>query len=329
MNILITGAAGYVGSVVAEEAVKNGHSIIALDDLSLGHQQAVPGGALLIKGNFGDKDLLDILFRKYMFDAVMHIAASTIVSQSVADPARYFQNNIANSLNLLDKMVEYRVTKLIFSSSCAVYGYPDKVPIKEDILKNPVNPYGEAKLMLERILHWYAGAYKFDSVSLRYFNAAGANGRRGEDHSPETHLIPLLLQVALGNSKNVAVFGNDYPTPDGTCIRDYVHVVDIASAHLLALDYLSSNPGCYTFNLGNGQGYSVLQIYNSIKSISGRNISVTYKGRRPGDPPVLIADSTLAKERLGWRPSYTGIKEIIESAWQWHKKHPNGYNDTL
>jgi UDP-glucose 4-epimerase len=314
MNILVTGAAGYVGSVIAEEAIKNGHHIITLDDLSLGHEQAVPQVSILIKGNVGDKELVENLFRKYTIDAVMHVAASTIVSQSITDPAQYYQNNVINSLALLDIMVKFKVTKMIFSSSCAVYGYPDKVPINENTTKNPINPYGEAKLVFERLLYWYANAYKINSVSLRYFNAAGATIRCGEDHFPETHLIPLLFQVVMGNSKFFTVFGNDYPTPDGTCIRDYVHVSDIASAHLLALNYLSKNSGCYFFNLGHGQGYSVLEIYNLVKSITGIDIPMRYELRRPGDPPVLIADSVLAKEQLNWCPIHTDIKNIVDSA---------------
>jgi UDP-glucose 4-epimerase len=325
MSILITGGAGYVGSAIAEEAVKSGHHVIVLDNLSQGHRRAVPADAAFIEGDFGDKDLLDTVFSKYSINAVMHIAASTIVSESVTDPAPYFQNNVCNSLILLNKMVEYNVLKIVFSSSCAVYGHPEKTPINENTPKNPINPYGEAKLMFERFLFWYARAYKMDSVALRYFNAAGATECHGEDHSPETHLIPILFQTVTGQRENFKIFGNDYPTPDGTCVRDYVHVADIASAHLLSLNYLTVRPGCHAFNLGNGHGYSVKEICDTIMQICNKKITTNYDERRPGYPPVLVADAKLVREQLGWLPRYAGIETIVQSAWQWQQKHPNGY----
>jgi len=325
MKILVTGAAGYVGSVAAEALINAGHEIIVLDDLSKGHREAVPEKAVFFEGNFGNGNLLADIFHRYNIDAVMHFAAFSLVGESVTVPSKYYHNNVVNTLNLLDKIVEHKISRVVFSSSAAVYGYPEKLPIIEDTVKTPINPYGETKLTIERMLYWYAQAYKIDSVSLRYFNAAGATKRYGEDHNPETHLIPILLRAAGGKSKGFSIFGKDYPTSDGTCIRDYVHVSDIASAHVLALDYLQNNPGCHAFNLGTGQGFSVLEIFNAAKEVTGRNIPLDYQPRRPGDPPVLVADPALAKEQLGWTPLFTSVKDIISSAWEWQKQHPDGY----
>jgi UDP-glucose 4-epimerase len=324
--ILVTGAAGYIGSIVAEELIKDGKRIITLDNLIQGHRESVTDGAVFVKGDLGDPECLDGLFRSYNIDAVVHLAARTLVGESVTNPELYFKNNLVYGLNLLNIMCKYRVRKIVFSSSCAVYGQPDKKSIDEDTPRNPISPYGEAKLAFERVLYWYARSYELSSISLRYFNAAGASDNFGEDHDPETHLIPNVIKVALGQSGNITVFGNDYPTEDGSCIRDYIHVIDIAKAHILALEKLDGPTMAKYLNLGNGKGYSVLEVIDVARKITGADIPVVFGERRPGDPPVLVADSSMARVKIGWEPEYGGLDIIIDSAYRWMKSHPSGYS---
>jgi UDP-glucose 4-epimerase len=325
VNVLVTGGAGYVGSIVTEELVKRGHSVVVLDNLQQGHEQAVSRGVKLVVADIRQNKALDAIFRQSRVDAVMHMAAETLVEYSMTDPKRYFQNNIAASMNLLDTMLKFDVHKFIFSSSAAVYGEPQSVPIEEDHRKRPLNAYGESKLMFERILEWYGRAYGLRHISLRYFNAAGASENLGEDHRPETHLIPNVLQRALDESSPVAIFGTDYPTKDGSCIRDYIHVIDIAQAHLLALGKVEELSG-RAYNLGNGAGFSVLETVAAAKRITKKDIPTRISPRRAGDPAVLVASSERAKAELGWQPHFADLDAIIESAWQWLKKHPKGYS---
>lgn len=324
MNILVTGGAGYVGSIVSEEMVNQGHKVIVVDDLQQGHRDAVPKGAEFILANIADNQAIDNIFRNFKIDAVMHMAAETVVEYSMSDPKRYFQNNVVRGISLLDIMLEHDVNKLIFSSSAAVYGEPETVPIPEEHSKKPLNSYGESKLMFEQVLAWYGKAYGLKHISLRYFNAAGASEHIGEDHSPETHLIPNVLKAVLDKSMPVAVFGTDYPTRDGSCVRDYVHVIDIARAHILALEKLDKLSGS-VYNLGNGNGYSVLEVVKGVEKVAGSKPSVKIGPRRRGDPAILVASSDKARAELGWNPAYSKLESIIESAWQWIQKHPDGY----
>jgi UDP-glucose 4-epimerase len=375
MNILVTGGAGYVGSIVCEELVARNHTPLILDNLQQGHRGAVLPGAKFILGDIGNPADLEAVFSQKQIDAVMHMAAETVVEYSMTDPARYFHNNIVAGLNLLDVMVKHGVKNIVFSSSAATYGEPARAPIEETDPQSPVNSYGETKLMFEKVLAWYGRAYGVRHISFRYFNAAGASERLGEDHRPETHLIPAVLNAAR-NGTAVRVFGTDYPTRDGSCIRDYVHVRDIAQAHVLALDHLEpdsggskfevqgsklplSNPDttCSKFevqrsmssppnieprtsniehrssnlepprsyNLGNGDGYSVLEVIAAAEKVCGRKIRTELSPRRPGDPAVLLASSSRAKSELGWRPQFSDISVILKSAWQWMQSHPEGY----
>ena len=333
MTILVTGGAGYIGSVVTEELQRQGYGVVVFDNLQQGHQEAVLPGAIFIKGDLANRSLLDNVFRNSNINAVVHMAAETVVKHSMTDPQRYFKNNVVNGINLLDTMLNYNVKKIIFSSSAAVYGEPIETPIKENHPQNPVNSYGESKLMFEKILDWYHRAYGIKYVSLRYFNAAGASERLGEDHNPETHLIPLILKCAL-NLKNkkktnqkVKIFGTDYPTKDGTCIRDYIHVIDLARAHLLALEHID-DLGARIYNLGNGDGYSVLEVIEIAKKVTGIDIPTVSTSRREGDPAVLVASSDKIRDELGWQPEYKELELIIQSAWMWYLKHPNGYGET-
>ncbi|MDH4299773.1 MAG: UDP-glucose 4-epimerase GalE [Dehalococcoidia bacterium] len=325
MKILVTGGAGYVGSVVAEELVEQGHDVLVLDNLQQGHRGAVPGGAEFVSADICEPASLEAVLRCHEFDAVMHMAAETVVEFSLADPWRYFQNNVVGGLNLLEAMRRHQVPKLVFSSSAAVYGEPESTPILEEHPKAPLNAYGESKLMFERILSWYGRAYGLKHVSLRYFNAAGASKLLGEYHRPETHLIPNILRAALNGATPVSLFGTDYPTKDGTAIRDYVHVVDIARAHVLALERLDLLSG-RAYNLGNGEGYSVLEVIETARHVTTIDIPVRMGARRPGDPAVLVASSSLAKTELGWQPRFPEIGGIVESAWIWTKKHMKGYD---
>lgn len=339
MNILVTGGAGYVGSIVAEELLKGGCRVTILDNLQQGHEGAIPPGAEFILADICSEEALDGVFQRARIDAVMHMAAETVVEYSMTDPKRYFHNNIVAGMELLDAMLKHEVYGLIFSSSAAVYGDPQRVPVDEDHPKLPVNSYGESKLMFERILEWYGKAYGLKHISLRYFNAAGASEFLGEDHRPETHLIPNVLKAALlqppisnpqpqglgaRGSGFVSIFGTDYPTKDGTCIRDYVHVVDIAQAHVLALENLENLHG-RSYNLGSGEGYSVLEVVEAARKVTGFEIPVKISARRLGDPAILVASSKRAKSELGWNPKFPELVPIIESAWSWMMRHPEGY----
>lgn len=324
MNILVTGGAGYVGSVAAEMLLKEGHQVTILDNLQQGHRQAVLPGAGLVVGDICDAEFLDGVFGRLKVDAVMHMAAETVVEYSMTDPKRYFRNNIVGGIALLDAMLKHNVLKLIFSSSAAVYGEPESTPIEEDHPKMPTNAYGESKLMFETILEWYGKAYGLNYASLRYFNAAGASRNLGEAHHPETHLIPNILKAALDKTSPVAIFGTDYATKDGSCVRDYVHVMDIARAHILALSRLNGLRN-RAYNLGNGRGYSVLEVVKAAGKVTGVDIPVTVLPKRAGDPAVLVASGRRASSELGWKPEFPELESIIESAWKWLKEHPGGY----
>jgi UDP-glucose 4-epimerase len=324
MDILVTGAAGYIGSIVTEQLLREGNRVIALDNLQQGHREAVAPEAVFIKADLGDPEALDEVFRRYPIEAVMHLAAETVVEYSMTDPGRFFRTNVVYGINLLDTMLKHNVNRLIFSSTAAIYGEPEAIPIKEEHPLRPVNAYGESKLMFEQILQWYGQAYGLKSISLRYFNAAGASEEYGYDHHPATLLIPVVLKVALGQSDYVSIYGTDYPTRDGTCIRDYIHVLDIASAHLLALKHLDS-PGNKVYNLGNGEGYSVIEVIETARKVTGAKIPSRPYPRRAGDPVAVVASSALAKSELDWQPRYPDLESIIESAWQWQRKHPHGY----
>jgi UDP-glucose 4-epimerase len=319
-TILVVGGAGYIGSHMVKMLLGRGYGVMTLDNLSTGHRDAVLGGEFIL-GDLADRALLDKLFSERGIDGVMHFASFIQVGESVQNPARYYENNVVNTLNLLDAMVAHDVKRFIFSSSAAVYGEPIRVPIDETHPKNPINPYGRSKWMVEQILADYDRAYGLKSVSLRYFNAAGADpeGRLGERHQPETHLIPLVLQAASGRRESVQVYGRDYDTPDGTCIRDYVHVTDLCEAHLLALDRLLQGGASAAFNLGNGNGFSVQQVIDTACEATGKAIPVKDAPRREGDPARLVADAALARKELGWNPRYDELETIVRHAWQWEK----------
>lgn len=325
MKVLVVGGAGYIGSVTTEMLLESGLEVVVYDNLSTGHAQAVAKETTFVEGDLADKGLLAKTFDRYGFDAVMHFAGSIVMGESMVDPAKYFTNNVANVITLLSVMLEHKVNKFVFSSSAGVYGEPEAVPISETAPLQPNNPYGESKLMVEKILRWYDLLLGLRYASLRYFNAAGASQAFGEDHNPETHLIPIVLQVALGQRDQVVINGVDYPTPDGTCIRDYIHVVDLAQAHILALHRLDE--GSQVYNLGNGVGYSNKEVIEVTRQVTGRPIRTVQGPRRPGDVAVLVASSQRATTELGWRPKHADLKDIIQSAWEWHKNHPNGYED--
>jgi UDP-arabinose 4-epimerase len=318
VNILVTGGAGYIGSHTADAIEKSGHTAIIYDNLFAGHRWAV-GSKTLIEADLADKLSIQRAIEEYRIEAVIHFAAHTYVGESVRDPRKYFQNNAVNTLNLLDVMLDLGVKYIVYSSTCATYGIPEKLPLSEEHPQRPVNPYGESKLFIERVLHWYEKAYGLRWVALRYFNAAGASGQLGECHDPETHLIPLAIKAALTGIP-LSVFGTDYSTEDGTAVRDYIHVDDLASAHLLALDYLLKQGTSRAFNLGTGQGHSVREVLEMVEQIS--KIAVPHRAaeRRPGDPAVLVADSRAAKELLSWTPKRSSLREIVESAWLWHSR---------
>ena len=322
--VLVTGGAGYIGSHACKALARAGYRPVVFDNLSRGHRAAVRWGPL-VEGNLTERDKLAAALDQYRVSAVMHFAAYAYVGESVADPALYYANNFGGSMALLEAMREAGVDKIVFSSTCATYGTPAEVPIRETAPQLPVNPYGETKLAIERALHWYGEAYGLRSVSLRYFNAAGADpeGEIGERHEPETHLVPLVLEAALGERQQIDIYGTDYPTPDGTAIRDYIHVQDLAQAHILALSAADSG----YFNLGTGGGVSVSEVIEACRQVTGHKIPIVQKPRRPGDPPRLVAASAKAKKQLGWTPKYEDIHEIVKSAWAWHAKHPKGYTD--
>jgi UDP-glucose 4-epimerase len=326
MNILVTGGAGYVGSVVAEELVKEGHEVVVYDNLYKGHRQAVIKGAKLVQADLSDSETLGQTLREHRIDAVIHMAADSLVGESVSNPGKYYRNNVTAGLVLLEEMRKCEISKIVFSSTAAVYGEAQKQPIEEQDPVNPTNPYGETKLAFERALHWHENAFGVHYASLRYFNAAGATENCGEDHDPETHLIPLVLKAAIGKRSFIEIYGDDYPTPDGTCIRDYIHVADLARAHVLALGILDSRSSIYNLGCG-GSGYSVREVIRVASEITGREIPVRVGKRRPGDPAVLIASSEKIKNDLGWSPSQQNLHSIIESAWTWMGAHPNAYNE--
>lgn len=323
MKILVTGGAGYIGSVMTEQLLAHGHQVVVYDSLEIGHRVAVAPAATLVQGWIQDTEKLTTTLRTHQVEAVIHMAAYALVGESVQDPQKYFQNNFVGGLSLLDAMRAAEVKKIVFSSTCATYGMPEQMPITEDTPQRPVNPYGESKLAFERALKWYDDAYGIRYASMRYFNAAGASESYGEDHATETHLIPNVLRVALGQATHVNVFGEDYPTPDGTCVRDYVHVIDLAEAHILALKVIEERSRIY--NLGHSNGYSVAEVIEMARQVTGVNIPTERAERRPGDPPVLIANSDKATLELGWMPQHSELDKIIESAWRWHLAHPHGY----
>lgn len=327
MRILVTGGAGYIGSHAVRLFLARGHDVWVYDNLELGHRRAVPADRLVV-GDLADLAPLEHVLFTRQIEAVVHFAASALVGESVRDPAKYYRNNFVNTLGLMECLRRNGIGRFVFSSTCATYGIPAQVPITEDEPQKPINPYGFTKLAVERALADYAAAYRWGYAALRYFNASGAaeDGTIGEDHKPETHLIPLVLQVALGQRPYIEVFGTDYPTPDGTCIRDYIHVDDLAEAHLLALERLEPGKGlCY--NVGTGRGYSVREVIRTAEEVTGKTIAVREGPRRPGDPPALVAASQKIQRELGWRPRYTELRPIVESAWRWHQRHPRGYND--
>ncbi|HLA19284.1 MAG TPA: UDP-glucose 4-epimerase GalE [Dehalococcoidia bacterium] len=324
MRVLVVGGAGYIGSVTVDQLLQSGHTVTVLDSLVSGHREAVNADAELVVADARAEDALARLMASHSFEAVVYYGGFIQAGESVINPGRYFANNVAGCIALLNAMVAYGVGHFVFSSSAAVYGEPDEVPIREDAPLRPVNPYGEAKLIVERMLPWYE-KQGMRYVSLRYFNAAGASDRRGEDHRPETHLIPIVLQVAAGQRDAVPLYGTDYATPDGTCIRDYVHVSDLAAAHILALESASGgDSGVY--NLGNGTGFSNREVIEAAGRVTGKPIAVREEARRPGDPARLVASSERAKEALGWTPGFTELEAIVESAWRWHQAHPKGYS---
>ncbi|HLW80777.1 MAG TPA: UDP-glucose 4-epimerase GalE [Candidatus Acidoferrales bacterium] len=324
MKILVTGAAGYIGSVCTETLLERGHSVIALDDLSEGHREAVDPRASLCRVNLHDFEALNEVFRANEIDAVMHFAALCLVEESVREPARYYRANVAAGINLLDAMLRHGVKKLIFSSTAATYGEPETTPIPETHSTMPVNPYGASKLLFERVLAEFRSSAGLECITMRYFNAAGASEKFGEDHSPETHIIPILLQVAAGERENFQIYGTDYSTPDGTCVRDYVHVIDIAQAHALAVERISEFAG-RIYNLGNGDGFSVNDVIQTAAKITGSRINSVKSQRRPGDPAALVASSERIRKELGWSPKFPGLDAIIRTAWEWKQRHPRGY----
>ena len=328
MNVLVTGGAGYIGSVIVEALVQQGHQVAVLDSLYKGHRAAVAPPATLVAADLADRDSLRRLLDDHQVEAVIHMAADSLVGESMQNPAKYYRNNVIHSLNLAEAMVGAGVTRIVFSSTAAVYGEPETVPITEDSPLQPTNVYGETKLVFEQALGWFDRIHQLRWIALRYFNAAGATDRLGEDHDPESHLIPIVLQVPLGKRDRVQLYGTDYPTPDGTCIRDYVHVADLADAHILALTALTGGgAGSRAYNLGNGTGYSNRQVIDAARRVTGHAIPVEEAPRRPGDPAALVASSADIMRDLGWRPRYPEIEQIVESAWRWHQRHPNGYQD--
>jgi len=323
-RILVAGGAGYIGSVVVAQLVARGYEPVVYDDLSHGHRAALRKGVQLIVGDIGDRAALDRAFSEVKPQAVMHFAAFIEAGESMQKPEKYFRNNTASALTLLEAVLAHKVPRFVFSSTAALYGTPEKTPIEENAPLHPTNAYGESKLLVEQMLEWFYRIHGLRYASLRYFNVAGAEGEQGEDHHPESHLIPLAFQVALGTRKEFAIFGTDYPTPDGTCIRDYIHVSDLADAHLLVLEALKEKDRII-YNLGNGQGFSVREVIETVRRVTAHAIPAKESPRRPGDPAVLVASSEKIKQELGWKPKYADLESIVRSAWEWRKSHPNGY----
>ena len=328
MAILVLGGAGYIGSHTALELVKSGRDVVIADSLVTGYKKAIPEKARFYQGDIRDFEFLDNLFQQEKIDAVIHFAAYSLVGESVANPLKYYGNNLYGTKILLEAMVKNNIDKIVFSSTAATYGEPENIPVLKSDRTCPTNPYGETKLAVEKMFKWVAEAHGLRYVSLRYFNACGAdeNGIIGEAHNPESHLIPIILQVPNGKRETISIYGTDYDTPDGTCIRDYIHVTDLAQAHILAVKYLYNGGKSDIFNLGNGVGYSVREVIETARKVTGRPIPVTETSRRAGDPARLVASSEKAKRILGWKPVHNCLEEIIASAWNWHKKHPNGYD---
>ena len=324
MRVLVTGGAGYIGSVVSEQLISDGHEVVVYDNLSKGHRAAVVDGARFVEGDLLEANKLRQTFNDNRIEAVIHMAAWSLVGESVQAPSKYYHNNIVAGLVLLDAMNECGIKRLVFSSTAATYGEPEAQPILESFPTNPTNPYGETKLAFEKAMHWHEKAYGLRYASLRYFNAAGASEKCGEDHDPETHIIPITLQVAAGKRAHVEIYGEDYPTEDGTCVRDYIHVIDLARAHILALDVLGERSAIYNLGCG-GAGYSVREVIETARRVAGKEIPVQMGPRRAGDPAVLIASSDKIKRELGWQPQFQDLGLIIESAWRWSRDHPNGY----
>lgn len=327
MTVLVTGGAGYIGSHTVKLLRERGYDVIVLDSMEFGHRASI-GDTPLIEGSTADEQLLDRVFAEQQIEAVIHFAAYKAPGESMEQPGRYFENNVCGTLSLLQAMQRANIKYFVFSSTCATYGTPNKLPVAEDNELHPESPYGESKLMVEQMLKWYDVCHKLRYASLRYFNAAGAwpDASIGEDWTQTLNLIPLVMKAALGRAKTIKIFGTDYPTPDGTAIRDYIHVVDLADAHIKALEYLKANDQSQIFNLGTGNGSSVQQVFDTARRVSGKNIPAEYVGRRPGDPVAIYADNAKAKQLLGWEPKY-GLEEIVDSAWRWHSSRPDGYND--
>lgn len=329
MQILVCGGAGYIGSHTVYELIEQGHKVVVVDNLCKGHKDAVHKDAKLYVGDLRNAEFLDKVFAENKIDAVIDFAAFSLVGESCSEPLKYFDNNVYGTIRLLEAMVRAGVKKIVFSSTAATYGEPENIPIIESDRTLPTNPYGESKLTVEKILKWSDAAYGIKYVALRYFNAAGAHlsGEIGEDHSPESHLIPIILQVALGKREKIAIFGDDYPTPDGTCVRDYIHVTDLSDAHIKAIEKLFKDEKSAIYNLGNGTGFSVKEVVEETRRVTGKEIKAVIEGRRPGDPSTLIATSEKAMKELNWKPRFNTLTQIIETAWKWHKSHPDGYGD--
>jgi UDP-glucose 4-epimerase len=323
-SVLVTGGAGYIGGVVVSQLLERGYQVIVYDNLSKGHRASVPPAAKFIQGDISDRAALDRLFQENSIDAVMHFAAFIEAGESMQVPEKFFRNNAANTLTLLEAMIAHKISRLVFSSTAALFGTPERTPIEENDKLQPTNTYGASKLLVEQMLAWFHLIYGFRYASLRYFNAAGAAGKQGEDHHPESHLIPLALQVALGQRESISIFGTDYPTPDGTCVRDYIHVSDLASAHLLVLDELKRKDKLI-YNLGNGRGFSVREVIETVRRVTGHAIPVKEAARRPGDPAILVASSEKIRRELNWAPRYSDLEAIVRSAWDWRRAHPQGY----
>ena len=323
MKVLVTGGAGYIGSVVVEELIRQGDQVAVFDNLSQGHRAAVHPQAEFLLGDLADREAVDHLFAGRDIDAVMHFASNTLVGESMQQPYLYLGDNVANGLNLLQAMADHGVGRFILSSTANLFDQPERMPIDETERIVPGSPYGESKFVLERFLHWLDRILALRYAALRYFNAAGATAERGEDHHPETHLIPLVLQVALGQREHIEIYGDDYATRDGTCVRDYIHILDLAQAHILALRALDG--GSRTYNLGNGQGYTVREVIEVARTVTGHPIPARVGNRRPGDPPTLVAGSERIRRELGWTPRYPDLQSIVQSAWEWHRTHPHGY----
>jgi UDP-glucose 4-epimerase len=324
-RVLVTGGAGYIGSVTTQLLLDEGYEVVVFDNLERGHREAIDARARLIEGDLRDGDSIAQAMKEVQPDGVLHFAAYALVPESMQSPELYFRNNVGGGINLAEAMLQSGVKKIIFSSTCATYGQPKKIPIDEEEQQKPENPYGESKYMFERILSSYHQIHGMQVVFLRYFNACGATDKFGEDHDPETHLIPIVLQVALGKREKVMIYGDDYPTPDGTCVRDYIHIVDLARAHILALTSEVSG----AFNLGSGTGYSVQEVIETTRKVTKHPIPTGLASRRPGDPPILVAMADKANKVLGWKPQFTSLESMIQSAWNWHKAHPDGYKDTI